>query len=174
MDLKDLMDNSGMEGVGEAAANLQAAEENKKKFARAKEELDETAEILKYSTREAIKLLPTISALAATLLVIATFNNNLIPLNNSVKILLTVLLAVILLGVWLMYWDLLNAQGNAYEYIGLIGKKIGADFGPNIKEAKKIKLFGILHLATLILFTASIVVVTFLIWKIDLLAMIRL
>jgi len=83
-----------------------------------------------------LKILPVISSLSASLLIIATFNPNLIPLNNFVRVLLSFLLLLIPIPIYL-YLKELNEGGleakKAMEEnlkIGLkeSGKKMNAYF----------------------------------------------
>ncbi len=52
-------------------------------------------DLVKHAVRERYKLLPTISALAATLLIVATFNERLLPLERPIIALLVILLLLI-------------------------------------------------------------------------------
>lgn len=64
-----------------------------------------------------MQLLPIIAGLSATLLVIASFNDKLIPLNNMVKIVLSILLVIIPLSLFFYNIDLKRAQIKNKEYI---------------------------------------------------------
>ncbi len=57
-------------------------------------------ELAQSSTREKYKTLSTVCSLAAMLLIIATFNENLFPITKYVKILVTILLSLIPLSLW--------------------------------------------------------------------------
>lgn len=70
------------------------------------------------------QLLPIIAGLSATLLVVATFNDKLIPLDNTVRIILSVLLIIIPVSLFLYNIDLKTAQKNNKEYLNsLLGSK---------------------------------------------------
>ncbi len=69
--------------------------------------------LLHTSIHARMGMLPSISALCATLLVIATFNNALLPLNSVVKILISILLAIIPVAL-LSYNSQLKKEQNSY------------------------------------------------------------
>jgi len=80
--------------------------------------------LLTNSIFDRMRLLPMIAGLAATLLVIATFNNQLIPLDNTVKIVLSMLLILIPISLFLYNSDLKTSQSkNKEEIERLLGTK---------------------------------------------------
>lgn len=62
-------------------------------------------------------LLPLMAGLAATLLVIATFNDKLIPLDNTIRFLTSVLLIIIPFSLYLYNDDLKTSQKKNKSYI---------------------------------------------------------
>lgn len=77
-------------------------------------------QLLHDSVFERYKLLPQISALSATLLVVATFNEKLLPLTNCVRILLIILLVLIPISLIGYLWELERAEEHAHKNIKLI------------------------------------------------------
>lgn len=75
------------------------------------------------SALEKFKILPVVSSLAATLLVIATFNEKLIIITNFVKFLLAILLALIPISLWgllcILYKDEKVARENLESETGV-------------------------------------------------------
>jgi len=78
-------------------------------------------QLLHDSIFERYKLLPQISALSATLLVVATFNEKLLPLTDCVRILLIVLLALIPISLIGYVWELKRAEEHSSENIKRLG-----------------------------------------------------
>ncbi len=73
------------------------------------------AEMVKNAVWERYKLLPSISSLAATLLVVATFNENLLQLTDFVKILLAILLLLIPTSLIGFLYELNASEDHAYK-----------------------------------------------------------
>lgn len=83
------------------------------------------------SVSKRMQVLPSISALAATLLIVATFNEKLLPINLLVKFLLSLLLILIPASLFFYNEDLKRAQRNSI-------KSINDYFGEDLtKEMKK-------------------------------------
>ena len=78
-------------------------------------------QLLHDSVFERYKLLPQISALSATLLVVATFNQELLPLTNCVRFLLIILLVLIPISLVGYLWELERAEKHASENIKRLG-----------------------------------------------------
>jgi len=78
-------------------------------------------QLLHDSVFERYKLLPQISALSATLLVVATFNEKLLPLTNYVRVLLIILLALIPISLIGYVWELKRAEEHSSENIKRLG-----------------------------------------------------
>lgn len=134
---------------------------------KAKEQMERQAELLTYSVRERLRALPTVSALAATLLVVATFNRELIPITNTVKILLSILLAVIPIGLWGFYMDLSKATESSLKQMkDTVQNTTGKDISSEIKKAKKFNWIGWAPFAANLLITLCVAGIILLIWKI--------
>lgn len=70
-----------------------------------------------------MQILPVVATLAAALLIIASFNNQFIPLNNAVKIFLSIFLIIIPISLWIYNHECEEAQIKIQNQIeGLIGK----------------------------------------------------
>lgn len=87
-----------------------------------KEQFMVQKEILFTAIRERFQILPTISALAATLLVVATFNPKLILVTTFVKIILAILLSIIPISLLGYLWELKNAEDKAVKWFERFGK----------------------------------------------------
>jgi len=86
------------------------------------------SELLNWSVRQKFNTLSVISALAATLLVVATFNGELIELNNVVRILLSILLFLIPVSLWALMYELYKAEMGAMEGMKKSMEEIGREF----------------------------------------------
>jgi len=73
-------------------------------------------ELLRDSVWERYKLLPQVSALSATLLVVATFGENLLPLTICVRVLLIVLLVFIPISLIGYLYEFEQAEEHAKKY----------------------------------------------------------
>lgn len=73
------------------------------------------------SVFERYKLLPQISALSATLLVVATFNEKLLPLTSCVRVLLIILLALIPISLTGYLWELKRTEEHSSKNIKRLG-----------------------------------------------------
>lgn len=91
-------------------------------FEAEKEQFRVQKEILFTAIRERFKVLPTISALAATLLVVATFNPKLILVTAFVKVILSILLLIIPISLFGYLWELKNAEDKAVKWFEKYGK----------------------------------------------------
>ncbi len=78
-------------------------------------------QLLHDSVFERYKLLPQISALSATLLIVATFNEKLLPLTNYMRVLLIILLALIPVSLIGYIWELKRAEEHSSENIKRLG-----------------------------------------------------
>lgn len=85
------------------------------------------------SAAEKFKILSIDSSLAATLLVIATFNERLITITNYVKILLAILLALIPVSLWGLLYILYKDEKIARENL-------------EAETGSKMKYGGIMHI----------------------------
>jgi hypothetical protein len=138
-----------------------------------KENLNNQLGLLKHSVVRAWESMPAICSLSAMLLIIATFNSDLINTGFSVKIILSVLLFIIPLGVWLNFIDAI--RGQEASLIGIletieksnmleIKKKELKDI---IEKTKKPTLKGRLPFYINLIFTIAVILIILLVWKID-------
>ena len=91
--------------------------EQRKKF-------KERAKRLLHWSEEMFRYLPTIASLAAALLVIATFNPELIPTNWLTKLLITILLLIIPGSFWCGYSELYSTIHYSTEALLEIAEEI--------------------------------------------------
>jgi hypothetical protein len=69
-------------------------------------------------------VLPAISAISATMLVVATFNGNLLPLDTEIKVLISILILLVPLSLILYLAIIIRAENAAYNlYESYLGKK---------------------------------------------------
>lgn len=73
--------------------------------------------LLKDAIYNRMALLPMTAGLSATLLVVATFNDKLIPLDNFVRFIISVLLLIIPFSLYFYNFDLKKAQRKNKEYL---------------------------------------------------------
>jgi len=79
--------------------------------------------IIKDATYIRMGLLPTISGLFATFLVLATFNEKLIPLDNTIRIILSILILLTPLSLYVYNHDLKKSGQKGKEFLeNLLGK----------------------------------------------------
>jgi len=131
----------------------------------AEKRFENYAELLKYSVRERWGTLSTVSVLAAALLIIATFNQEIILLNNIVRVLLSILLVLIPICLWGFFFDLGKAQKHSFEQIKIIVKDIsGKDIEEQMRKEKKFTIIGLLPFIANSVLTIIIVIIIFLIW----------
>lgn len=120
-----------------------------------KEQFRLQKEVLFTAIRERFKVLPTISALAATLLVVATFNGELIPITTFVKIILAILLLIIPISLFGYLWELKKAEDKAVLWFEKYSKMSERSFFESILAYLPWIVFCILSL-TIISITALI------------------
>ena len=101
---------------------------------KARKSIDNYLELVRFATRERFALLPTISTLAATFLVVATFNEQLIILTFFVKVLLAILLLLAILCVDIYYCELTTAERHGMLNAGKIAER---QFNVNISEVEE-------------------------------------
>jgi len=109
--------------------------------------------LLHTSIHARMGMLPSISALCATLLVLATFNNGLLPLNNIVKMLLSVLLVIIPIALF-FYNSQLKKEQNSYI------KTLGESVASTLND----KIVGYFPDFVIYLISTVIAIVIYLIW----------
>jgi hypothetical protein len=140
-----------------------------KKILRTPAQVKQWSESLTYSVKEIWKLLPNISALSAMLLIIATFNKELVPLNFSVKILLSILLILIPLGLWSTYIDLTKTVEKSLKQLEkIIKENLGKDISEEIKKIRRQTVLGFMPFCIVTIFSFVVLLIICLIWKIDL------
>lgn len=117
------------------------------------------SELASTSSREKYKTLPTVCSLAATLLIIATFNEKLIPLTDYVRTLITSLLILIFISLWGFLYLLYRDEKVARTHLEKITKE-------------KMRYNGISHLILdifpyiiAVIFTCIIIAIILLIWQ---------
>jgi len=117
--------------------------------------------LFKEAVLSKLRVLPTIAALAATLLVVATFNDNLFPLTKFVRFLLSILLLVIPVSLY-FYLDENNEVANKAQTA--LKQETGSAFSlPHKNFWKLIQVhFSYIALAIILFFTVAVV---YLIWK---------
>jgi len=110
-------------------------------------------DLLHRSINARMAILPSISALCATLLVVATFNKDLLPLNNVVKTLVSILLLIIPPSLFFYNSQLKDEQNS---YIKTL------DVPPNSKLTEK--FIGYFPDLVIFLITSVILIIVYLIW----------
>jgi len=139
-----------------------------------KKNLDNHLGSFRHSNARAWESMPTICSLSAMLLIIATFNPSLVAIGFSVKLILTILLAIIPLGIWLNFIDAIKGQESSLESILKTIEKSNMseakkkDISDMIKKAQKPTFKNQLPFYIHWIFTIAIVLLILLIWKIDL------
>lgn len=126
-------------------------------------------EMLKTSSLEQFKNLASVSALASTLLVIATFNDRIFPYSIWVKILLTILLIAIIISLWAYYKNFSNASEKSYNELLKLHEQNG-DMETvlafkKIKDSAKRNILGYTPIVVNFLVTFAIIGILILIWK---------
>lgn len=118
-------------------------------------------DILLSSISKRMQVLPSISALAATLLIVATFNEKLLPINLVVKFLLSLLLILIPVSLFFYNEDLKRAQRNS---IKLINDYFGEDLDKEIKKDYLDKVAGLFPDIAIWIITLVIIGLLIMIW----------
>lgn len=80
-------------------------------------------QLLKSSSTDRMKVLTSVSALSATLLVVATFNPNLILLDDGVRFLLSILLLLIPSSLFVYMRDLERVQARTRNSLDMFAEK---------------------------------------------------
>lgn len=138
-----------------------------------KENLNNQLDLLKHSISRAWDSMPTICSLSAMLLVIATFNPNLIAIGLSVKIILTMLLTIIPFGIWINFIDAIKGQKASLKSMLETVEKSNIEETEKrglkdlIEKAKKPTLKGRFPFYIHCIFTIAIALIILLVWKID-------
>lgn len=127
------------------------------KFMIGRQQVDNYLELVTYAARQRFGTLSTVSTLAATLLVVATFNQNLIPIDNFVRGLLAGLLLLILISIWGSLLGLNKAEEHGVKMVKQITKDtLGVDISERVEEIRKPSILGYLPLALTVALTIII------------------
>lgn len=130
------------------------------------EEIKGHSELLNWAIRIRFENLSVVSTLAATLLVIATFNDKLIVLDNWVRVLLTVLLLLIPGSLWALFYETSKAANDSFEKIRSITlKEIGEEPAKKLDQAKKLSFRGSIPAIIYAIFTIVSLCIILLIWR---------
>lgn len=130
------------------------------------EQVKTHAELLNWAVRTRFGTLPTVSALAATLLVVATFNDKLIVLDDFVRVLLSVLLILVPSSLWGLFYEAIKAEDESFNKIyELTEKNIGKEAALKIKEGRKSSFRGMMPLISNIAFSITVLLIIYLIWR---------
>lgn len=124
-------------------------------------------ENIDFNCKERFKMLTTISTLSAALLIIASFNPILVPFNILTKIIISLLLILILVGIWGFF--VYTSSSNALiEKICAVSKNdLGKDISKELKDAQKLSIRKFLSWIPFIanfLATVIIILIMFLLW----------
>ncbi|OGH69299.1 MAG: hypothetical protein A2754_00505 [Candidatus Magasanikbacteria bacterium RIFCSPHIGHO2_01_FULL_47_8] len=104
-------------------------------------------------------ILPAFSAIAGGLLVIATFNPALVPLNVTVKVLITILLLIIPVSLFFYNYDLKNSQTRILKSF----KNVGIEF--EVKpESKLNQVSRVIPDIGIVIFAIIILILVVIIW----------
>lgn len=123
--------------------------------------IEELFYLLKEAALERLRFLPGVSSLAATLLVIATFNNQLLRLTDFVKVLISLLLLLIPFSIFFYLYEINETLNEAQKNLEKeLGKKL-------ISKDKKILLLVGVYFPWIALIVMSFVILSILIliWK---------
>lgn len=124
--------------------------------------LDAQHDLLKSVIHARTGILPVISSLAATMLVVATFNEHLIPLTNLVRLIISVFLILIPLSLFIHNSELKIAQR---KILNNITKYLGEDFSRKVKQTRYDKFIAWYPDIAIWILTVAIVVLTYLVWS---------
>lgn len=130
------------------------------------EQVKSYGELMNWAVRTRFETLPAISALAATLLVIATFNDKLIVLDNFVRFLLSILLILIPGSLWGLFYEASRAEDDRFKKIySITEENAGREAATELKKLRKPSLRGAIPLIVNIIFTIIVLLIILLIWK---------
>ncbi len=130
------------------------------------EEIKNHIELFNWAVRTRFEALSTVSALAATLLIIATFNDRLIALDSFVRILLSILLFMIPCGLWGLFYETSQAAKESFEKIySITEKNLGKEAADKMRAAKKPSFRGAIPLIVYAVLTIVVFAIIWLIWR---------
>lgn len=136
-----------------------------------KKMLEYNLTILREIINDRIGILPTISGLTATLLIIATFNEKLLKITLEIKILIATLLLLMPVS---LFFHLLSLKMGEDSIIKSINKITGSDCEKIVKENRKrqgkiylvcSEMVGISPYVIFVIFAIIILIIIFLIFK---------
>ena len=96
---------------------------------------EDAKERLREWSMELFRYLPTIASLAAALLVVATFNPQLIPINTFTRLLISVLLVIIPVSFWLGFLEFHKVVEYSKEHLFDVVEEAHPD-NPVVKKLK--------------------------------------
>ena len=151
--------------------NEDSVQENKN-YAQVLDAVKDYSDTIISLSKEIINSLVSISIISASLFVIATFNPELSITSISVRILITILLILISLGILVSYANYKKTIRTSFEMIQILAIKLNNEninqlISASIEKTKKPTFLGIMQSVIYFLFTLVIVILIFLIWKID-------
>jgi len=83
-------------------------------------------------------LLPFVAGISATLLVVATFNNELIPLDNTIRFVLSILFVIIPMS--LLFYNL-DLKEGAKKNVERMNELLGTNFKPKLNLQNKVTAY---------------------------------
>mgnify|MGYP001570889861 CR=1 FL=1 len=125
--------------------------------------LDSQHDLLKGVIYERSRIIPTISSLSAMLLIIATFND-LIPLTNVVRVIISIFLFLIPFSLFVSNEELKKAQKNA---LANIAKYLGQDMSKDVKITSFEKFISRYPDIAIWILAITISILILLIWEIN-------
>ncbi len=131
-----------------------------------REQIKEYAELANWAIRTRFETLSTVSALAATLLIVATFNDKLIVLDNAVRVLLSVLLIITPGSLWGLFYETSKAAGDSFKRMYEIAEQsINKETADKMRALKKPSFRGAIPLIVYTIFTLITFAIIWLIWR---------
>jgi len=120
-------------------------------------------DLLTDSGRRRMGILSSVSALSAMLLIVATFGDKIIPFNITIKVLLSLLLAIIPMALFFYNLDLKTALNKNVKYLDEL---LGRDSKKEIleKQTKLNKFIGIFPDIVIYLLAVIIAILIYSIW----------
>ncbi len=140
--------------------------ERSKKILSGYEKIKMHAELMNWAVRERFKTLPTVSALAATLLIVATFNDKLIILDNYVRVLLSALLFLIPASLWGLFYEVNKAEDESFKKIvSITEENFGKEEADKMRNKRKPSFRGFMPFIANALFTIAVFFIVYFIWR---------
>jgi len=120
-------------------------------------------DIIGSAVADRMRILSSVSALAATMLVVATFNQDLVPLNTLARVLLSLLLSIIPISLLIYNKDLKDGQKRASAHL----KEYTGIFVPDSEKTSWDKFASISPDILIWVITTAIIVLIAIIWGVD-------